>query len=438
MELGSRTATSTITVVDEYCDAYRDLFSEVRTFENFKHLHVGMLSDIKRKTLPEIAKAVGLHDAQPLQNFLTESPWSIVVLRDRRLELTLKMLQGRSFKLVIDETGDKKKGNQTDYVARQYIGNLGKVDNGIVSVNAYGVLGDLTFPLIFLIYKPRKRLEAEGVYKTKPQLAVEIVETLLKYGFNFDLVLADSLYGESPTFIAALDKHKKPYLLSIRSNHARFSLPEEAIYEVWQEFERVFSDKKTERRYIQEITCSDSKIITYWRITNDPETLPKNQTWYVKTNLKSDMADQLGNLYGFRNWVEYAFKQGKNELGWADFRLTNYHQIERWWELVMSAYFLVSLQAQARNESDSESHNEKISPPTSREPIDFSKHQWWDFTLGWKSTLNNLRLIIQPYIFWNLIKPWSIVFLNPKLQLGFQKLIEIMNQFQGYITVDSG
>ncbi len=97
-------------------------------------------------------------------------------LRDRRLELTLKMLQGRSFKLVIDETGDKKKGKHTDYVARQYIGNLGKVDNGIVSVNAYGVLGDLTFPLIFLIYKPRKRLESGGVYKTKPQLAVEIID----------------------------------------------------------------------------------------------------------------------------------------------------------------------------------------------------------------------------------------------------------------------
>lgn len=152
--MGSRTATSTITVVDQYCDAYRDLFPEVRTFENFKHLHAGMLSDIKRKSLPEIAKAVGLHDAQPLQNFLTNSPWSVEDSRDRHLELTLLMLEGRSFKLVIDETGDKKKGKHTDYVARQYIGNLGKVDNGIVSVNAYGVLGDLTFPLIFLIYKP--------------------------------------------------------------------------------------------------------------------------------------------------------------------------------------------------------------------------------------------------------------------------------------------
>ena len=426
-------------MVDQYCDAYRDLFPEVRTFENFKHLHAGMLSDIKRKSLPEISKAVGLHDAQPLQNFLTNSPWSVEDLRDRRLELTLLMLEGRSFKLVIDETGDKKKGKHTDYVARQYIGNLGKVDNGIVSVNAYGVLGDLTFPLIFLIHKPRKRLEVGGVYKTKPQLAVEIIEALLKLGFNFDLVLADSLYGESPTFIAVLSKHKKHYLLAIRSNHREFSLPDqETKYSVWQEFERKFSDGKSEKRYIQQINESESRLITYWRITTDPNNLPKNQTWYVKTDLKTDMAVKLGNLYGFRNWVEYAFKQGKNELGWADFRLTNYQQIEKWWELVMSAYFLVSLQAQARNKSESESKNETISPQISIEPADFSNYIWWDFSLGWKSTLNNLRLIIQPYIFWNLIKPWLAVFVNTNFQLGFQKLMKIMNQFQGYITLDSG
>jgi len=52
---------------------------------------------------------------------------------------------------------------------------------------------------------------------------------------------------------------------------------------------------------------------------------------------------QVGNLYGLRNWVEYGLKQSKNELGWADFRMTSYAQIERWWEIVMSAYLLVSL-----------------------------------------------------------------------------------------------
>jgi SRSO17 transposase len=56
------------------------------------------------------------------------------------------VLAGRPFTLCIDETGDEKKGKTTDYVARQYIGNLGKLENGIVSVNAYGVLDRLTFP----------------------------------------------------------------------------------------------------------------------------------------------------------------------------------------------------------------------------------------------------------------------------------------------------
>ncbi|MBD2773720.1 IS701 family transposase [Iningainema tapete] len=435
MRLIPRKATSTITIVDQYCDEYKDLFPEVRTFENFKYLHVGILSDIKRKSLPEIAKSVGLHDAQPLQNFLTDSPWSVVELRSRRLELTLKMLKGRAFKLVIDETGDKKKGNHTDYVSRQYIGNLGKVENGIVSVNAYGVLDELTFPLIFLIYKPRKRLKEGEAYKTKPQLAVEIIETLIEWGFNFDLVLADSLYGESPTFVSALTKYEKHYLLAIRSNNKELVSPlQTAPNGEWSEFERVFNNGKQEKRSIQQITFDLEKPETYWRITTDPEQLPKNQTWYVKTDLKSDVSSKLGNFYGLRNWVEYAFKQGKNELGWADFRLTEYHQIEKWWEIVLSVYFFVSLHAQARNESFSHQSSES----NNVEPSGFSKHEWWDYKKGWKSTLNNIRLVIQPYIFWNLIKPWLTVFINENLQVGFEKILEIMNCFPGYVPVDSG
>ena len=60
--------------------------------------------------------------------------------------------------LIIDETGDKKKGDKTDYVKRQYIGNLGKKDNGIEVVTAYGVFCGMTFPLLFEVYKLRERL----------------------------------------------------------------------------------------------------------------------------------------------------------------------------------------------------------------------------------------------------------------------------------------
>lgn len=115
-----------------------------------------MICNIPRKTLPAIAKAVGLKNEQPLLHFLTESPWKVTDLRNQRLSLILQVLKGRSFTLIIDETGDKKKGKTTEYVDRQYIGNLGKVENGIVSVNAYGFLDGLTFPLVFKIFKPQK------------------------------------------------------------------------------------------------------------------------------------------------------------------------------------------------------------------------------------------------------------------------------------------
>jgi hypothetical protein len=72
------------------------------------------------------------------------------------------------------------------------------------------------------------------------------------------------------------------------------------------------------------------------------------------------------------------------------------------------------------------------------EPAKFSEHPWWDFNTGWKSTLNNLRLVVQPYIFFNLIKPWLAVFDIPSLRFGFLFLIEIMNEFRGYMPQNSG
>jgi SRSO17 transposase len=116
--------------------------------EHFKFLHVGMLSDIKRKTRPSIAKVAGDLDPQALHHCVANAPGSVEELRTRRLTLLRQALAGRSCVLCIDETGDRKKGTTTDYVAHHYIGNLGKLANGIVSVNAYGILDHITFPLL--------------------------------------------------------------------------------------------------------------------------------------------------------------------------------------------------------------------------------------------------------------------------------------------------
>lgn len=110
-----REAVSTISFIDNYCAVYRDLFADVRAFEAFKSLHLGMISERSRKSLPAIAQAADLPNDQALHHCLTQSLWAVTALRNRRLNLILQQLKGRAITLVIDETGDRKKGKTTDY-----------------------------------------------------------------------------------------------------------------------------------------------------------------------------------------------------------------------------------------------------------------------------------------------------------------------------------
>jgi len=69
-----------------------------------------------------------------------------------------------------------KKGRKTDYVSRQYLGKLGKIDNGIVAVTAWGLI-DGIFPLIFEVYKPQQRLLDGDTYRSR-KIAAEMVREL--------------------------------------------------------------------------------------------------------------------------------------------------------------------------------------------------------------------------------------------------------------------
>jgi len=121
-----------VAIIDEYCAEYKDLFKEVRNYECFKYLHLGIISPLKRKSLPEIAKVVSINSAQSLHHFIANSEESVDKLKSRRLNKVKKALDGQAITVVIDETGDRKKGNSTDYVARQYLGSVGQIENGNV------------------------------------------------------------------------------------------------------------------------------------------------------------------------------------------------------------------------------------------------------------------------------------------------------------------
>ncbi len=365
--------------------------------------------------MPELEKVLGI-SSQSLHHFLQSSPWSLSQLEQRRLSKLVSILQKEKIILVVDETGDRKKGTKTDYTARQYLGNVGKIDHGIVivSVNAYGIYRNITFPLMTRIYKPKSRLKVGDKYKTKTQIGGEMVRELRELGFKIELVLADSLYGESSTFLEVLEELKLEYVVSIRNNHGVWMASNQRVRaNKWCKFTRTFSDGKMETRYIREIIYGKKRRITYWEMTTDTENLPKNSTSFVMKNCQGNLKKRLGDLYGQRTWVEYGFRQCKQELGWKDYRLTKIESIEKWWEIINSVYRMISLQTKP--------FRELLFPKEEKKKEIEEKEQ----INTWKKSLKKIMMMIEPLMLFWLITPWLKVVNSSLLLEGFNNLLSI-------------
>lgn len=414
--VAKREPTTTIPLLDRYCSMYQDIFlNDVRSFEHFKFMQMGVLSDIKRKSLPSIAEAVGITNEQALHHFISNSFWDTDTLRERREDLIFDSLKGKKITLCIDETGDEKKGTKTDYVARQYIGNLGKLASGIVTVHAVGVYRGITFPLGFEIYKPKTRLKEEDKYKTKIEMAVALTNKFLNKGLLVSLVVADALYGEASEFTACLNGFQLDYIVGIRSNHGVWMPNEQKIkYTGWRKFKQKMSGRKEGERYVREVIYGKRHHIRYFEITTDKKNRASENTWNIMTNKKEGDSVEIAKLYTERGWIECTFRQAKTELGWKDYRFTSYRNIERWWENVLCAYIFISLRTLF-----AESFQET--------PLSEKNQQKENLPKGWKFRLNQIRFLILPFICLGLLDGWISYFSIPHLRSSLITLISLVN-----------
>ncbi len=241
-------------------------------------------------------------------------------------------------------------------------------------------------------------------------------------GSRFRVVLADSLYGESGPCISALHRLGLPYVVALRSHHGVWLLPGQRLRQTrWRPFVRVFTDGSTAQRFLRETVYGTRRSVRYYQITTDPLTLPPETTWDLMTNLPGTIEQTVGTTFGVRTGSEYGCKQAKDDLGWADYRVTDAASIARWWELVMSAYTLVSLQ------SADFAALEYVTPPaaiattapatTAPPPAALLEaHPAWDTGTGWKHQLNTRRRLLQPDVGTCLLLPWLHLLSPPHLQ----------------------
>jgi hypothetical protein len=370
--------------LEDYAESFDDLFGTLAQRRGFREYLQGLLLPRDRnKVLTALAGTepiVGAQGApaQKLQFFLSESAWEAQKINACRLRMLREDPQTSPHKrgvLVIDETGDRKDGKATDHVGYQYLGSIGRIANGIVSVSSVWADERVYHPLDVEPYTPAKRLEkgrSDPAFRTKPQIAVELVERAREASIPFRAVVADCLYGENPDFESALWRTGVPYVLSLRPHKGRWAeeeaahTPEEAAQRMrwggpeapgdWESIVRTFKDGHTEKWWAVEVSTlvgyGPEKSIRLVAVTTDPQTLPANSTWYLMTNLPApdsrraqeespfEEADlcEVVRIYGLRQWVEQSYRQIKGELGFSDFQVRRDHAIRRHWELVLCAF----------------------------------------------------------------------------------------------------
>ena len=221
-----------------FLQPYASLVSRGQSRHAMERYTTGLLADIPRKTAADLGRGVaGYANGQRLQEFLANTEWDYREMDRLRMQYMVAQASlGRGLQ-IINDTGFAKKGTHSVGVARQYSGTLGRVDNCQVLVTSHYVDGSFDWPIAARLYLPegwtqdQVRLSAAKVpagtsFKTKGEIALELIDAGIAAAVPTEAVLADAGYGDQPRFLDGLEIRGLPYLVGVAST-TRFRLAQD-------------------------------------------------------------------------------------------------------------------------------------------------------------------------------------------------------------------
>jgi SRSO17 transposase len=190
----------------------------------------GLLSELPHKNCWTIAEHAGDPNPDGMQHLLARAVWDHDKVRDDLRDYLVEHLGDPEAVLVVDETGDLKKGTTTVGVQRQYTGTAGRIENAQVAVYLLYAT-DAGHALIDReLYIPQgwiddpARCQAAGIpdqvgFATKPALATAMICRALDAGVPAGWVAGDEVYGADPRLRAELEARQIGYVLAVACDH---------------------------------------------------------------------------------------------------------------------------------------------------------------------------------------------------------------------------
>jgi SRSO17 transposase len=192
-------------------------------------LMLGMLAPLERKNCWTIAERCGDLTPDGLQHLLGRARWDAEAVRDDLRGYVLDAFGDPGAVLVVDETGDLKKGDQSVGVQRQYTGTAGRIENAQVAVfltyaapRGHALIDRaLYLPKSWAADRPRREragVPAEVKFATKPALAIHMIARAVRAGVPAAWVAGDEVYGADPTLRRTLRELDLGYVLQVAAN----------------------------------------------------------------------------------------------------------------------------------------------------------------------------------------------------------------------------
>lgn len=345
---------------------FADCYQRAESRESGSLYVRGLLADkVARKNSWQLAEAVGLGRPKPLQRLLHESDWQADNVCRRLRRLIKEQFGFVPGVAVIDESGFVKKGDKSAGVARQYCGRLGKVENCQVGVFlGYVSPKGHTF-LDRRLYLPRawcedqERLLAVNIpaaareFKTKPQLALELLERSWADGLAMQWVVADTTYGNSASLRQAIAERGRYYAMGLGTQHRvlhegkRLSL--DALSAVIGSQEWLLLSRSGEKGPLSElwasrrITMPNDDIGEQWLLIRRRVADADDLSFYLCNAPADTSLSEMVSVVWARHDIEQLLKEAKGQLGMADYEVRSWQGWHRHMTLVMLAHSCLAL-----------------------------------------------------------------------------------------------
>jgi SRSO17 transposase len=371
-----------------FCDRFGGHFRQrTRTVETSARHYVLGLLQAETKNMERMEEAIPEADHQALHHMLSESAWSERAVLDQVAQEANRLLGGHAdSSLLIDECGCPKKGTQSVGVARQWCGQLGKVENCQVGVFAALSRGPDVTLIDARLFLPETwtndpvRCQAAGIpvaqrgFRRKTDLALAMVAHARQQGIGFAWVGFDGFYGSDPAFLRALedrgevfvgDVHKdqriyledpQPIIPSAKTAHGRPPTRLQAQtppvrVDLWAQQQPATAWQPATLR---QGTKGPLRVeVLHRRVWLWDGQEPQARPWHLivrreiddPTELKYSLSNapedtplpRLAFMQGQRYWIERALQQGKQDVGLGDYQVRGWRGWYHHMTLVMMA-----------------------------------------------------------------------------------------------------